>query len=499
MCKTTDSVPYISNMKIKISSLNCCVPTDAASPQRTQLSLSPVNGNIHVFVLFGDIPFATSSSLLLSLPYTLKDMGNTSSETSLSSDPAYKTLRRLTDISSAMQQKYYERNFEELVKQLAMWTQVYGTSVAPMLGPTVDYATLSQNVQDTVTVRQNPLYEAWLRTYQAHQKLYSTRSESMNTCREEPSSVNSAHHVEEVSSRGSLLFPASPSSSSSSSSIDTTTLSTQHLSVSLDPASVGNVNSFTDEYFACRWNSHCWTEISYMHRVAAFFTNTIERQTSMCRVWSWAIPSPNVLDYMKDTGLPVVEVGAGTGYWLAQLHMRAIDCVGYDVLPSPADTQPPLLYNTDCTTTELRQVFATRANADKDDTTPEAYEDVRPAVYYHPVQKWVPSTVDWSSADMNRRALLLCWTPQTMRPGASMSYDALSMYKGNDVYYVGEGQASATSAFFELLNAEWMLVKRLDMPVWPGQYDLFYHYQRRRPIDGRPISVEPVQETTQHV
>jgi len=50
--------------------------------------------------------------------------------------------------------------------------------------------------------------------------------------------------------------------------------------------------------------------------------------------FGWAIPDERALSIIKAYG-PIIEIGAGLGYWGRLLGNRGVDYVGYDVRPSP--------------------------------------------------------------------------------------------------------------------------------------------------------------------
>src|SRR5439155_3416790 len=49
-------------------------------------------------------------------------------------------------------------------------------------------------------------------------------------------------------------------------------------------------------------------------------------------VVSWAIPNEQALDVLAKYA-PLVECGAGMGYWTALLRARRVDAIAYDLAP----------------------------------------------------------------------------------------------------------------------------------------------------------------------
>src|SRR5262245_7904313 len=57
--------------------------------------------------------------------------------------------------------------------------------------------------------------------------------------------------------------------------------------------------------------------------------NLAERRRELAPLFSWAIPTDAALELLAKHA-PLVECGAGTGYWLALLRARGVDAIGYD-------------------------------------------------------------------------------------------------------------------------------------------------------------------------
>jgi hypothetical protein len=172
--------------------------------------------------------------------------------------------------------------------------------------------------------------------------------------------------------------------------------------------------------------------------------------------YAYAIPSPETVDWMVRTvgERPVVEIGAGRGYWAAQLARSGVTVHAYDSEP-PGGRVPNTWFP-----------LSSRSDA-----------------LFHPVG----SLRDLATADRGSRhrpaehALLLCWPPAWDHP---MSLRALTAYErrgGNRLIYVGETDPnrSATPEFFEALNARWTLAD-LDPShvVWQGLHDVAQSWTR---------------------
>ncbi|MFH0245875.1 hypothetical protein ACGRHY_26460 [Streptomyces sp. HK10] len=151
-----------------------------------------------------------------------------------------------------------------------------------------------------------------------------------------------------------------------------------------------------------------------------------------CAHYSWAIPTPSTLRWIRQAvSRPVLEVGAGGGYWARQLQQ-----LGMDVLP-------------------------TDAVARIGGWTPVRLCDAEQAAATHP-----------------NRTLMLCWPPSVNE----MAARALTAYRGPEVLYIGEpaGNSCATDAFFTTLDRQWTPVAHPTGHInWWGTHDTVTLYHRR--------------------
>jgi hypothetical protein len=169
----------------------------------------------------------------------------------------------------------------------------------------------------------------------------------------------------------------------------------------------------------------------------------IERQSIIPR-YAYAIPSEEALAVIKRYG-PIVEIGAGTGYWAAMLRERGSDVVAYDSCPPSAlGEEPP----------------GEHKNAHCDQI------------------RWSEIAIGDSSraADHPDRALFLCWPPYD----EPMAADALTAYTGETVISIGEYHGcTADRRFQELLDRDFELVEGCEIPRWRGNGDQLSVYRRK--------------------
>lgn len=148
----------------------------------------------------------------------------------------------------------------------------------------------------------------------------------------------------------------------------------------------------------------------------------------MVREYSWAIPNEEALSALESQG-PILEVGAGRGYWAYLLRARGVDVAAFDIEPKSGPW------------TEI-----TRGS--------------------HEV-----------AAEHPERTLFLCW-PTYADEWASQAVD---MYPGDTVIYVGEGRGGCTAddTFHYRLSEKYGLAERIvENPQWRGIHDRMYIFTR---------------------
>ena len=156
-----------------------------------------------------------------------------------------------------------------------------------------------------------------------------------------------------------------------------------------------------------------------------------ERRRELASLFSWAIPTDAALEVLSRYA-PLIECGAGMGYWLALLRARGVDAIGYD-----RKVRRPW--------TAVRRALSVQA------------------ARRHP-----------------ERTLVLCWPPYD---DDAASYQALRAYRGDVVVHIGERDEGATGSvrFHRELALNWTLVEELELPHWPRLKDGVMVY-RRNPV-----------------
>ncbi|MFI0367561.1 hypothetical protein ACH35V_06750 [Actinomadura sp. 1N219] len=144
--------------------------------------------------------------------------------------------------------------------------------------------------------------------------------------------------------------------------------------------------------------------------------------------YAYAVPAPQTIGWMREfcANLPIVELGAGRGYWAAQLANSGLSVEAYD-------SEPP---------DKTENISFPRA--------------VGQADIWHPVGELNDFATRARPANYT---LFLCWPPGW---GDTMASEALTLFEdagGERLIYIGEPEGGKTGndAFFDALSARWTL------------------------------------------
>lgn len=166
---------------------------------------------------------------------------------------------------------------------------------------------------------------------------------------------------------------------------------------------------------------------------------TLERRWALNSLYAFAVPTPEAMELIAGFG-PVVEIGAGTGYWATMLRNLGCDVVAYDLLG-------------------------------------EAFDKWFPTGQFGDVEQ---GGVE-KAADHADRTLLLVWPPYA----EAMALDALTAYRnagGRRLVYVGEGYGGCTAddEFHAAIEGpDWTETHELTIPQWVGINDRLWVYERK--------------------
>lgn len=189
-----------------------------------------------------------------------------------------------------------------------------------------------------------------------------------------------------------------------------------------------------------------------------------------CQKYSWATPGPEAIAALVTLG-PLVDVGAGTGYWARQITDAGGDVVAYDIDPP----RPVLPIGKGAGVGVVVNHFHPNAST------------------FFPVLKGDGPEVVVGHAD---RVLFLCWpqyagcsTPGNPEELASMTdddvgYRTILAYResgGQTVAYVGEGGGGYTGGWtmHNELAEHWCEVETVEIPQWWGIHDTLTIYRAK--------------------
>lgn len=147
---------------------------------------------------------------------------------------------------------------------------------------------------------------------------------------------------------------------------------------------------------------------------------------------------------------PILEIGAGTGYWAYEFKKRGVNYYATDVLPLKqnlyfVDDNSKEFYNTDKYKKPWTNIELLSANK---------------AIDKYPSCTLLSS---WPSYNEN-------W-----------ANEALLKYKGKYFIYEGESEGGCTGndAFFETLDKYWKGIEIIDIPQWDTIHDYLTVYERK--------------------
>ena len=188
--------------------------------------------------------------------------------------------------------------------------------------------------------------------------------------------------------------------------------------------------------------------------------NRTQIRRHLTHKYAFGVPGDAALDCLARYG-PLVEIGAGTGYWARCLRERGVDVVAYDVMGDSWRSwfRPSIL-------AEIRRDGARAVEA-------QPHAQAEPVLWTEVLQGGPEVLVGHAE-----RTLLLCWPD----PWSGFDEAALRAYPGERVAVVGEpGETAPGSQSFQaLLHRSWQQIETAPVPRWPESHDRLMIYGRRR-------------------
>jgi hypothetical protein len=148
----------------------------------------------------------------------------------------------------------------------------------------------------------------------------------------------------------------------------------------------------------------------------------LRRREELVEKYAWGIPNEAAIKRIAEYE-PILEVGAGSGYWAHLLRQLDVDVLATD-LEAPVEPQWSPVWRADA-------------------------------------QSVVPDYPD--------RTLLLVWPSY----GETWAAEALGAYQGDTCIYVGEGRGGCTAddRFHQMLHEEWSLAETVAIPQYLCLHD----------------------------
>lgn len=145
----------------------------------------------------------------------------------------------------------------------------------------------------------------------------------------------------------------------------------------------------------------------------------INKRLIASETYAWAIPNGDALSEIARRA-PIIEIGAGLGYWAKILQDKKVDII-------PTDPNPPKPFG----------------NLDKAWTV------------VYPQETWVA----WP---MTKRTLFMCWVPE------AAAKETVELYRKDTILWVGE--PIEFSGFEQ--------AKKIPIPQWSGFEDALFIFER---------------------
>ena len=167
-------------------------------------------------------------------------------------------------------------------------------------------------------------------------------------------------------------------------------------------------------------------------------------------MFAFAVPNEAALNELAALS-PIVEIGAGTGYWASLLRSKGVDVVAYDSAPPSSEDS-------------AGASFGGRRRKSKKQKAAGMNEYHGATAQFTEVLRGGADVL--GTASDAAQTLFLCYPP----PGEAMAFDCLSAFRGMRVVYVGEWHGlTADTRFERLLASHFALSKRVALPNFANQ------------------------------
>ena len=167
-----------------------------------------------------------------------------------------------------------------------------------------------------------------------------------------------------------------------------------------------------------------------------------QRRRNFIHEYGWSVPNEEAINSIKDfvENDSILEIGSGLGTWAKLLQSEGISVTPTDLSLDPKEN-PYIIEKKPYTNVD-------QINADK------------------AIKKYG-----------NHKVLMMVWPPYD----SPMAYNALKLFAGDKLIFVGEGHGGCTADgnFFNLLESDWNHVENVFIPRWSGIHDSLSLYKRK--------------------
>lgn len=193
-------------------------------------------------------------------------------------------------------------------------------------------------------------------------------------------------------------------------------------------------NPYLDEYLAVFGEEHHgeWKRYLELSKKDMDFSLNGEGRTGLRHRYAFAVPTEEAIQVIAALS-PIVEIGAGSGYWASLIARAGAEVVAYD----------------------------------------DRSWDAEFTKYWCPVRNGGPEKLDehpgWT--------LFLCWPPYD----TPMAHECLLRHTGRHVVYVGEecGGCTGDEAFHAMLDRAYDETWTIALLQWPGIHDDLKLYEKK--------------------
>jgi SAM-dependent methyltransferase len=196
---------------------------------------------------------------------------------------------------------------------------------------------------------------------------------------------------------------------------------------------------------------------------------------NLTREYAWGIPTQHALETIAKYA-PILELGAGSGYWAYLLRKKGVDILAYD--RSPPSLRPKRAWHGK-QWTGVVYGRARKAAKHPDRTLLLCWPPQAPWSRTESYRTIMKTTIEFKNLRRLQRKAKLRERPAMAQE--RFSFDALAAYRGEHVIYIGEpeGGVTATREFFALLARDWECIDQVTLPHWRPIRDDLFVYRRK--------------------